>query len=128
MAHLIMADGQPADVCGYAEAAYFAGFHFQHIAAREESERLARKAAEGRKAWERRQRERRAGARAGMTGRRAGDNPATGGHGERRPGMTSQQEADAALGIWREQRAADRRGDMRAAQEAERGLVALLGR
>lgn len=78
MAHFIKANGQPADVCGYAEAAYFAGFHFHHIAARDEAARLARKAAEGRKAWERRQRERRTGARAAYgTGRRAGDNPAT---------------------------------------------------
>lgn len=73
MAHFIQSNGQPADVCGYAEAAYFAGFHFQHIAARDEAARLARKAAEGRKAWERRQRERRTGARAGMTGRRESD-------------------------------------------------------
>lgn len=77
MAHFIGTNGQAADVCGYAEAAYFGGFHFQHIAAREEAARLARKQAEGRAAWERRERERRAGARAGMTGRREGDNPAT---------------------------------------------------
>lgn len=74
MAHFIMADGKPADVCGYAEAAYFAGFHFQHIAARDEAARLARIAANGRKAAEQRARER----RAGMTGHRAGDSPATG--------------------------------------------------
>lgn len=64
MAHFIKADGQPADVCGYGEAAYFGGFHFQHIAARDEAERLAR--------------DRRAmGARYGMTGRRARDKAAT---------------------------------------------------
>lgn len=77
MAHFIGSNGQPADAASYAEAAYFAGFHFQHIAARDEAERLARKAADGRKAWERMQRDRRTGARYGMTGRRAGDKAAT---------------------------------------------------
>lgn len=83
MAHFIGSNGQPADVCGYAEAAYFGGFHFQHIAARDEAERIARKQADCRKAWERANRGRRMGARAGMTGRRAGDCPATAGAGLR---------------------------------------------
>lgn len=77
MAHFTMTNGQAADVASYSEAAYFAGFHFAHIAARDEAERLARKAADGRKALERMARDRRTGARAGMTGRRAGDKPAT---------------------------------------------------
>lgn len=72
MAHFIKADGSRADVCGYAEAAYFAGFHFQHIAARDEAARLAGIAARGRKAVA--MIERRKGGRAGMY-------PATGGRG-----------------------------------------------
>lgn len=56
MAHFIQPNGQPADVADYAESAYFAGFHFQHIAARNEAARLARinrrarEASEGRQA------------------------------------------------------------------------------
>lgn len=50
MAHFITKSGSPADVSSYSEAAYFAGFHFQHIAARDEAARLAGIAARGRKA------------------------------------------------------------------------------
>lgn len=77
MAHFTMTNGQAADVASYSEAAYFAGFHFAHIAERDEVARLARKAADGRKALERMARDRRTGGRAGATGRRAGDSPAT---------------------------------------------------
>lgn len=76
MAHFTMTDGTAAAVCGYAEAAYFGGFHFQHIAARDEWERLNRKRADGRKAAERAARDRRSNARAGLTGRRMADKPA----------------------------------------------------
>jgi hypothetical protein len=38
----------------YAEASYFDGYHFQHIAAWQDHQRLARIAAEGRKLFERR--------------------------------------------------------------------------
>lgn len=41
--------------------------------------------------------------------------------------MTGQQQADAALRIWREQRAAERRGDSEGMAQAERELEALLG-
>lgn len=78
MAHFMNTDGQAAAVSGYAEAAYFGGFHFQHIAARDEWARLARLRAEGRKAAERRYQAERRSARAGMTGRRIGDKAAMG--------------------------------------------------
>lgn len=42
--------------------------------------------------------------------------------------MTAQQEADAALAIWRAQREAERRGDREGAEQAERELEALLER
>ncbi len=42
----------------YAEASYFDGYHFQHIAAYEEAKRLARKRAEAIKALDRRKRSR----------------------------------------------------------------------
>lgn len=78
MAYFTMTNGQAADVCGYSEAAFFGGFHFAHIAARDEAERLDRKRREARKAWERLSPDRRRmGARYGMTGRRAGDKAAT---------------------------------------------------
>ncbi len=77
MAHFIGSNGQPADVSGYAEAAYFGGFHFAHIAARDEAARLARIEREGRKAAARRMQADRRSARAGLTGRRAGDKAAT---------------------------------------------------
>ena len=78
MAHFINTNGQPADVCSYSEAAYCGGFAFQHIADRDEADRLARKRADGRKAAERLARDRRAmGSRYGMTGRRALDKAAT---------------------------------------------------
>jgi len=60
----------------YSEAAYFDGNHCAHCAARDEYNRLERKRADGRKAWDARQRQRRTGGRAGMTGRRLHDNPA----------------------------------------------------
>lgn len=78
MAHFTMTNGSPADVSSYSEAAYFGGFHFAHIAAHAEAERLARINREGRAAAERRYRaDRRANARAGLTGRRDGDKAAT---------------------------------------------------
>ena len=78
MAHFTKTDGTAAAVCGYAEAAYFGGFHFQHIASRDEWQRLERKRADGRKAAERRYQAERRSARAGMTGRREGDKAAMG--------------------------------------------------
>jgi len=42
--------------------------------------------------------------------------------------MTGQQQADAALEIWRAIRAAERRGDREGAEQGERELEALLGR
>lgn len=42
--------------------------------------------------------------------------------------MTGQQQADEALRLWREQRAAERHGDSERAAHAERELEALLGR
>lgn len=50
MARFSNASGQAADFSGYAEAAYFGGFAFQHIAAWEESKRLARIATQSRNA------------------------------------------------------------------------------
>lgn len=32
MAHFTMTDGSAAPVCNYSEAAFYAGFHFHHIA------------------------------------------------------------------------------------------------
>lgn len=78
MAHFTKTDGTAAAVCCYAEAAYFGGFHFQHIAARDEWERLARKRRDARQAAERAARDRRSNARAGLTGRRIGDKAAMG--------------------------------------------------
>lgn len=104
MAHFIKADGSPADVCGYGEAAYFAGFAFQHIADRDEAERLARKRADGRTVWH--------------------DGPPGAGQGGH--GMTGQQQADEALRLDRERRAAVRRGDTADAERAERELGRLL--
>lgn len=72
MAHFTMTNGSPADVAGYAEAAYFGGFHFAHIAARDEAARLARIEREGRKAAARRMQADRRSARAGLTGRGQG--------------------------------------------------------
>lgn len=40
--------------------------------------------------------------------------------------MTGQQQADEALRLWREQRAAERRGDRAGAAHAERELERLL--
>lgn len=78
MAHFTMTNGSPADVSGYSEAAFFGGFHFAHIAARDEAARLDRIRTEGRKAAARRyQADRRTNARAGLTGRREGDKAAT---------------------------------------------------
>lgn len=42
--------------------------------------------------------------------------------------MTAQQEADAALAIWRAIRAAERRGDSEGMAQGEAELEALLGR
>ncbi len=73
-----MAHFNGSNAASYAEAAYFDGFHFAHIAARDEAERLAGKRKAARLAWERRERgNRRAGGRYGMTGRRDGDKAAT---------------------------------------------------
>lgn len=68
MARFIQTSGHPSDATCYAEAAYFDGFAFAHIAAREEWAR-----AETRTRRDRRQWDRRTGARAGLTGRRYGD-------------------------------------------------------
>ena len=44
MAHFIGSNGQATGAACYAEAAFFDGFHFAHIAARDEAARLAGKA------------------------------------------------------------------------------------
>lgn len=54
----------------YAEASYFDGYHFQHIAAYNEEQRLRRIAKQSRQAYERRERERRSGSRLADAGRR----------------------------------------------------------
>lgn len=78
MAHFIGSNGQATGAACYAEAAFFDGFHFAHIAARDEAARLAGKAKAARVAWERRERgNRRMGGRYGMAGRRDGDKAAT---------------------------------------------------
>lgn len=77
MAHFIGSNGQATGAACYAEAACFDGFHFAHIAARDEAARLVRIEREGRKAAARRMQADRRSARAGLTGRRAGDKAAT---------------------------------------------------
>jgi hypothetical protein len=54
----------------YAEMSYFDGYHFSHIAAHEEHQRLQRIAKQCRQAHERRQRGRRNGSRFADAGRR----------------------------------------------------------
>lgn len=62
----------------YSEAAYFDGNHCAHVAAWEESNRLARLQRQGQEAARRRmQQDRRTNARVGLTGRRDGDKAAT---------------------------------------------------